>query len=68
MLLDGSQDSERRLNSMLYWDVNNGIARRSWARNQGAEWAIDRAMSIEPRLKVTRANHASEDVIKEALK
>ncbi|PCJ81890.1 MAG: urocanate hydratase [Bacteroidetes bacterium] len=67
MLLDGSSDSERRLNSMLHWDVNNGIARRSWARNSGAEWAIDRAMEIEPRLKVTRANHASSDVIKKAL-
>ena len=68
MLLDGSPDSERRLKSMLHWDVNNGIARRSWARNKGAEWAIDRAMSIEPRLKVTVANHASETLIKEALK
>ena len=68
MLIDGSADSERRLTSMLHWDVNNGIARRSWARNKGAEWAIARAMEQEPRLKVTVAQHASEDVVREALK
>ena len=67
MLLDGSSDSERRLKSMLHWDVNNGIARRSWARNPGAEWAVDRAMAAEPRLKVTRANHADSALIKKAL-
>lgn len=53
MLLDGSADSERRLTSMLHWDVNNGIARRNWARNEGATFAIKRAMEIEPNLKVT---------------
>ena len=53
MLLDGSQDADRRLKMMLHWDVNNGIARRSWARNEGAIFAITRAMEIEPRLKVT---------------
>jgi urocanate hydratase len=53
MLLDGSEDSDRRLKSMLFWDVNNGIARRSWARNNGAIFAIKRAMEEEPRLKVT---------------
>ena len=67
MLLDGSSDSERRLKSMLHWDVNNGVARRSWARNPGAEWAVDRAMAAEPRLKVTRANHADAALIKKAL-
>ena len=67
MLIDGSADSERRLRSMLHWDVNNGIARRSWARNKGAQWAIDRAMEMEPRLKVTRANHADDDLIADAL-
>ena len=67
MLIDGSEDSERRLRSMLHWDVNNGIARRSWARNEGAQWAIDRAMEMEPRLKVTRANHADDDLISSAL-
>ena len=67
MLIDGSADSERRLTSMLHWDVNNGIARRSWARNEGAEWAIARAMEQEPRLKVTVAQHADDSVVKGAL-
>ena len=67
MLLDGSQDSERRLKSMLHFDVNNGIARRSWARNSGAEWAIDRAMQVEPKLQVTMPNHADPLIIKNAL-
>jgi urocanate hydratase len=53
MLLDGSQEADRRLKMMLHWDVNNGIARRSWARNEGAMFAIQRAMEVEPRLKVT---------------
>ncbi len=53
MLLDGSQEADRRLKMMLHWDVNNGISRRSWARNEGAMFAIKRAMEIEPRLKVT---------------
>jgi urocanate hydratase len=68
MLIDGSADAERRLTSMLHWDVNNGIARRSWARNEGAEWAIRRAMDQEPLLKVTLPAHAADDVIAEALK
>jgi urocanate hydratase len=53
MLLDGSSDAERRLKNMLHWDVNNGISRRSWARNEGAIFAIKRAMEIEPNLRVT---------------
>ena len=56
MLLDGSSDAERRLKSMLHWDVNNGIARRNWARNEGATFAIKRAMEMEPNLKVTIPN------------
>lgn len=67
MLIDGSADSERRLTSMLHWDVNNGIARRSWARNEGAEWAIRRAMDQEPRLKVTMPSHANDEIIRKAL-
>ena len=63
MLLDGSQDSDRRLKMMLHWDVNNGIARRSWARNEPATFAIKRAMEQEPRLKVTLPNLVDEDVI-----
>jgi urocanate hydratase len=56
MLLDGSDDADRRLKSMLFWDVNNGISRRSWARNEGAVFAIKRAMEMEPNLKVTLPN------------
>ena len=67
MLIDGSADAERRLTSMLHWDVNNGIARRSWARNEGAEWAIQRAMEQEPLLKVTLPAHADDDLITDAL-
>jgi urocanate hydratase len=53
MVLQGDKKSERRLKSMLHWDVNNGIARRSWARNEGAMFAIKRAMEAEPKLKIT---------------
>ena len=56
MVLDGSDDSSRRLKSMLFWDVNNGIARRNWARNEGAVFAIKRAMVEEPKLRVTLPN------------
>lgn len=62
MLLDGSDDADRRLKSMLFWDVNNGISRRSWARNEGAMFAIKRAMQAEPNLKVTLPNLVSEDL------
>lgn len=65
MLLDGSADADRRLESMLFWDVNNGIARRSWARNPHAREAIERAMESEPRLKVTLPNLVSDDLITE---
>lgn len=63
MVLDGTADSDRRLRSMLYWDVNNGIARRSWARNDGALFAIKRAMASNPNLKVTLPNLADDDLI-----
>ena len=56
MLLDGSDDAQRRLESMLHWDVNNGIARRAWARNDEALFAIKKAMEQEPKLKVTIPN------------
>ena len=62
MLLDGSEDADRRLKSMLFWDVNNGIARRNWARNEGAIFAIKRAMEVEPRLKVTVPNLVDESI------
>ena len=63
MVLDGSKDCEERLSSMLFWDVNNGIARRSWARNKEANFAIKRAMEINPQLKVTIAELADNDLI-----
>lgn len=63
MLLDGSGDADRRLKSMLFWDVNNGISRRSWARNEGAIFAIKRAMEAEPLLKVTLPNIVDESLL-----
>ncbi|MCK7588993.1 urocanate hydratase [Subsaxibacter sp. CAU 1640] len=63
MVLDGSKDAERRLKSMLFWDVNNGISRRSWARNEGAIFAIKRAMEIEPNLTVTLPNSVDSDIL-----
>jgi urocanate hydratase len=63
MVLDGTKDAERRLKSMLYWDVNNGIARRSWARNDEAIFAIKRAMSKEPNLKVTLPNFVDDNLL-----
>lgn len=63
MVLDGSEDSDRRLKSMLFWDVNNGIARRGWARNDEAIFAIKRAMKAEPKLKVTLPNIADDSIV-----
>ncbi len=63
MLLDGSEEADRRLRSMLFWDVNNGIARRNWARNDGAMEAIRRAMDKTPGLKVTIPNIAEDNLI-----
>src|SRR5690554_3801756 len=64
MTLDGSEDADRRLKAMLHWDVNNGIARRSWARNKEADFAIKRAMKQEPKLKVTLAEEVDDAVLK----
>ena len=63
MLLDGSEDASRRLESMLHWDVNNGVARRAWARNHGAEAAIKRAMEADSRLNVTLPFHVRPELI-----
>lgn len=65
MLLDGSPEADRRLEMMLYWDVNNGIARRSWARNKEAEFAIARAMENNPSLKVTMPNRVEDGILEE---
>lgn len=64
MLLDGSDDSDRRLKMMLHWDVNNGIARRSWARNEEAIFAIKREMERTPNLKVTLPNIVDDSILK----
>jgi urocanate hydratase len=64
MVLDGSKEAKRRLKSMLFWDVNNGIARRNWARNEEATFAIKRAMELEPLLKVTIPNCVDENILK----
>jgi urocanate hydratase len=63
MVLDGSLEAQKRLKSMLFWDVNNGIARRNWARNEGAVFAIKRAMEVEPNLKVTLPNLVDDSIL-----
>jgi urocanate hydratase len=63
MVIDGSKEASRRLKQMLFWDVNNGISRRSWARNEGAIFAIKRAMEVEPNLKVTLPNHVDDNLL-----
>ncbi|WP_264560497.1 urocanate hydratase [Flavobacterium sp. N2270] len=63
MVLDGSKEASKRLSSMLFWDVNNGISRRSWARNEGAVFAIKRAMETQPLLKVTIPNIVDESLL-----
>ncbi len=63
MVIDGSEDSERHIREMLFWDVNNGIARRSWARNSAARFAIEREMARTPQLHVTLPYEADENLI-----
>ncbi|MCD4794054.1 MAG: urocanate hydratase [Bacteroidales bacterium] len=63
MLLDGTEETERRLHMMLHWDVNNGITRRSWARNEGSVFAVRRAMKENDKLKVTLPNFADDSLI-----
>jgi urocanate hydratase len=63
MVLDGSNDAQRRLENMLFWDVNNGIARRSWARNKEAVFAIKREMKRNPNLKVTLPNFVDDSLL-----
>ncbi len=63
MVLDGTKEASTRLKQMLFWDVNNGISRRSWARNEGAVFAIKRAMETEPNLKVTLPNTVDDDLL-----
>ena len=65
MLIDGSQESERKLKMMLHWDVNNGVARRSWARNEEAIFAIKKEMERTPELKVTLPNIVDQKILKD---
>lgn len=67
LVLDGSADSDRRLKAMLHWDVNNGIARRAWARNPNAVWSIQEEMRREPRLQVTLPNEADDGLLERTL-
>lgn len=67
MVIDGSADSDRHITRMLFWDVNNGIARRSWARNEGAEHAIMMEMERTPELTVTVASHTDENIVRKAI-
>lgn len=63
MVLDGSERAEKNLLMMLHWDVNNGIARRNWARNPNANFAIQRAMEAEPKLSVTIPHAVDDDLL-----
>ena len=63
MMIDGSPECDEKIKSMLFWDVNNGINRRSWARNEGAIFAIKRAMEKEPRLQVTLPNIVDDELL-----
>ena len=63
LLIDGSKESDEKINSMLFWDVNNGIARRSWARNKEAVFTIKRTMKKNKQLKITIPNYCDNDII-----
>ena len=68
LVVDGTPDADRRIRSMIAWDVNNGIARRAWARNDGAELAIRRAMEADSRMRVTMPEHADAAIVRDALR
>jgi urocanate hydratase len=68
MVVDGSDDAGRRIERMITWDVNNGIARRAWASNEGATFAIRRAMGADARMRVTIPEHADDAIVNDALR
>jgi urocanate hydratase len=68
MVVDGTEEAARRISGMVAWDVNNGIARRAWARNPGADFAIRRAMAAEERLRVTLAQACDEELLERTVK
>jgi len=65
VLLDGTAEAEKRIKNMLFYDVNNGVSRRSWARNEGAIFAIKREMARTPNLKVTVPNLVDDDLLED---
>jgi len=65
MLIDGTKEAEKNLKNMLFFDVNNGVARRSWARNEEAIFAIKREMKRSPNLKITLPNLVNENLLKD---
>ena len=67
MVVDGTPEAEARIREMIAWDVNHGIARRAWARNQGAERAIERALLRDPAMRVTMAAHAENELVRRAV-
>ena len=68
MVLDGSDEADTAIREMIAWDVTNGLARRAWARNPGARFAVERAMGAEERLRVTLPHEAAEGLVEEALR
>ena len=68
MVIDGSKKAQKNIQSMLHWDVNNGIARRSWARNKEAIFAIKRAMEESSQLKITLPHIADDTIIDKIVK
>jgi urocanate hydratase len=68
LLLDGTDDAKRRAQAMLSWDVSNGLARRSWAGNEGAEYAAKKAMEAEPNMQITIPKAADQNLVEQAVK
>ena len=68
MVIDGSKESDDKIQEMLFWDVNNGIARRSWARNQGSIDAIKREMKRTPELQVTLPHFVDDEIIRQEVR
>jgi urocanate hydratase len=66
LLLDGSESCDGRIRSMLSWDVNNGVARRAWARNPNAVWTAQAAMAADPALRITLPHPADDALVNEA--
>jgi urocanate hydratase len=68
LFLDGSEAADKRLRSLLYYDVNNGVARRSWARNANAEYTIRHELKVNPLLNVAMPSHVSDDLLDDIIR